>query len=88
MAAPTDPELASILEAVQDADRADALLDNQGIADVLGLSLDVVAERLQEAKQRSLVWGIRSGQQPAPWYTDLEVTVQGRRFLAAHTTAP
>ena len=88
MAAPTDPQLVSILTAVQHADDTDTLLDNDGIAEALGLSLDVVAEWLTAAKQRSLVWGIRGGHRPAPWYTDLEVTVQGRRFLAARSALP
>ena len=80
--APTEHDLASVLSAVQRGDDADALLDNASIADALGISLEDVAERLAAAKERSLVWGIRNGQRPAPWYTDLELTVQGRRFLA------
>jgi hypothetical protein len=48
----------------------------------LRLSLASVSLVIQEAKARSLIWGIRSGRQPGPWYTDLEVTVQGNRFLA------
>ena len=35
-------------------------------------------------RHAGLIWGFRNGQRPAPWYTDLELTVQGRRFLAAH----
>jgi hypothetical protein len=81
---PTDQDLSSLLHAVQDGDDADALLDNGAIANLLGLSLETVAEQLAEAKDRSLVWGIRNGQRPAPWFTDLEVTVQGRRFLSNH----
>lgn len=86
-AAPTDEDLASILNVVQRVDAGDALTDNAGIAVALGLSLEVVAEWLAAAKERSLVWGIRSGQRPAPWFTDLELTVQGRRFLANHLPA-
>ena len=80
----TDNDLAVLLVAVQQGDDADDLLDNRGIAVALGLSLEDVARHLEAAKQRSLIWGIRSGQQPGPWYTDLELTVQGRRFLANH----
>ena len=83
-AAPTDQDLSSLLRVVQGGDDADSLLDNGAIAKLLGLSHETVAEQLAAAKERSLVWGIRNGQRPAPWFTDLELTVQGRRFLAAH----
>ena len=79
----TDAALASLLQFIQDGDDHDELVDNQMIADALAWSLDDVAACLQEAKDRSLIWGSRSGQLPAPWYTELEVTVQGRRFLQA-----
>ena len=54
------------------------------LARALELSLVDVAQRLEDAKARGLIWGFRNGQRPAPWYTDLELTVQGRRFLATH----
>jgi hypothetical protein len=69
------------LEAVRDGDFADAPLDNEMLSTALNWPLTSVALVVQEAKARSFVWGIRSGRQPGPWYTDLEVTVQGRRFL-------
>jgi len=71
-----------LLEVVRDGDLADAPVDNEMLAIALNLPLPSVALAVQEAKERSLVWGIRSGRQPGPWYTDLEVTVQGQRFLA------
>jgi len=77
-------DLTRLLKAVNDGDFADTPVDNDMLATALRLSLVDVAGRLQEAKARSLIWGIRSGRQPAPWYTDLEVTVQGKRFLASH----
>jgi hypothetical protein len=78
----TDDELAPVLAAVQRGDDADTLLDNAGVASALGLSLVDVARRLEVAKERNLIWGYRNGQRPAPSFTDLEVTVQGKRFLA------
>jgi hypothetical protein len=63
------------------------LVDNNDIAQSLGLSLTDVAQRLEAARALSLIWGFRSGQRPGPWYTDLELTVQGRRFLASHPPA-
>jgi hypothetical protein len=80
--APTDAEIAAILVAVQHGDDRDSLLDNSALAEVCDLSLEIVAERLAIAKQRKLIWGSRSNHHPAPWYTELELTVQGRRFLA------
>jgi hypothetical protein len=71
-----------LLEAVRDGDFADSPVDNEMLAAALKLPLVAVASCLQEAKARSFIWGIRSGRQPAPWYTDLEMTVQGKRFLA------
>lgn len=79
---PSDAELALLLQAVQDGDDRDALVDNEMLAKALDWSLTLVAECLEEAKVRSMIWGMRSGQRPAPWYTDLEVTVQGKRFLS------
>ena len=81
---PTDLDLVSVLRAVQRGDEADSLMDNDGLARALKMSLADVAQRLEDAKARGLIWGFRNGQRPAPWYTDLELTVQGRRFLAAH----
>ena len=77
----TEDELQRLLRAVQLGDETDALADNDSLASVLGWPVAAVAACLREAKERSLIWGIRSGRTPAPWFTDLELTVQGRRFL-------
>ena len=74
--------MSRLLEAVRDGDFADSPVDNEMLTATLKLPLVAVANCLQEAKARSFIWGIRSGRQPAPWYTDLEMTVQGKRFLA------
>jgi hypothetical protein len=80
---PTDYDrLCQLLEAVRDGDFADSPVDNEMLAAALKLPLASVALAVQEAKARSLIWGIPNGRQPGPWYTDLEVTVQGQRFLA------
>lgn len=84
----TEQELCRLLDAIQNDDEADTPADNAMLAATLGWSLDDVAACLQEAKDRSFVWGMRSGQKPMPWFTDLEVTVQGKRYLAAHGSAP
>jgi hypothetical protein len=86
--APTDADIAAILIAVQYGDDRDSLLDNNGLAEACHLSLEHVAARLAAAKERKFVWGRRGNQQPGPWYMDLELTVQGRRFLATQRTTP
>jgi hypothetical protein len=85
---PTDREMVDILVAVKHGDDIDSLVDNQALAEACKLSLEVVAARLQVAKQQNLVWGQGSSRTPAPWYTDVELTVQGRRFLAARRADP
>ena len=82
-----ETHLALLLAAVQQGDEDDSPVDNQGLADTLAWTLDDVAACLEDAKSRSFIWGSRSGQRPAPWYTELELTVQGRRFLAQHRPA-
>ena len=84
----SEDELARLLQAVRDGDFADAPVDNEMLAAALQVSLVSVAACLQEATARSLVGGVRGGRQPGPWYTDLELTVQGQRFLSARQAQP
>ena len=77
----TEDELLNLLRAVQQSDDADAPADNGSLASALGWPVAAVAACLQAAKDQSLIWGMRSGQTPGPWFTDLELTVQGKRFL-------
>ncbi|MGD9702278.1 MAG: hypothetical protein AB7Q42_13905 [Acidimicrobiia bacterium] len=76
--------MAELLGVVQAGDDADVLVHNSIIAERLGWDLEAVAACLHEAKERSLVWGHRTGDKPAPWFTELELTVQGRRLLKTH----
>jgi hypothetical protein len=70
-----------LLGVVQAGDDNGAPVDNAVIAKRLKWDLETVAGCLGEAKERSLVWGQRSGDKPAPWFKELEITVQGRRLL-------
>jgi hypothetical protein len=79
-----EDELVRLLQAVRDADYANTPVDNEMLAGALQMPLGSVAEWLQEAKARSFIWGQRGARQPSPWFTDLELTVQGQRFLSAH----
>jgi hypothetical protein len=83
----TEEEMARLLHAVKDGDQAGAPVDNEILSTVLKVPLASIASCLQEAKERSFVWGVRSGRQPGPWYEELEVTVQGLRFLTAARAA-
>jgi len=82
-----DTQMVKLLGVVLKGDDSGAPVDNSIIAARLGWDLERVATCLQEAKQRSLVWGQRSGDKPAPWYKELEITVQGRRLLRANAKA-
>ena len=84
---PDDRQMMELLSVVLKGDDAGAPVDNSIIAARLGWDLEAVASCLHEAKERSLVWGQRSGDKPAPWYKELEITVQGRRLLRAKSGA-
>ena len=76
-----DQNMAKLLAVVLSGDDSGTPVDNSIIAKRLGWDLEAVASCLNEAKERSLVWGQRSGDKPAPWFKELEITVQGRRLL-------
>lgn len=80
-----DQHMVEMLAIVLTGDDSGAPVDNSIIAARLGWNLETVASCLNEAKERSLVWGQRSGDKPAPWFKELEITVQGRRLLRSHS---
>ena len=84
---PTDDELDRLLRAIQAGDDANTLLDNDALVRKLGLSAAVVGHQVETAKDRRLVWGIPTGHNPTLSFTDLELTVQGRRFLSSRKAA-
>jgi len=77
----TEQQLTAALRVLLAADDGDTPLDNQLLAAALGWDLEETATCLQALKDRSLIWGVRGSGKPGPWYSELEVTVQGRRFL-------
>jgi len=81
-----DLQMVQLLAVVLGGDDSGTPVDNSIIATRLGWNLEVVAKLLNEAKERSLVWGQRSGDKPAPWFKELEITVQGRRLVRSHST--
>jgi hypothetical protein len=84
---PDDGLMVKLLAVVLNGDDSGAPVDNSIIAKRLGWDLEAVASCLLEAKERSLVWGQRSGDKPAPWFKELEITVQGRRLLRSYPAA-
>lgn len=80
-----DQPMVDLLAVVLSGDDSGTPVDNSIIAARLGWNLETVASCLNEAKERSLVWGQRSGDKPAPWFKELEITVQGRRLLRSHS---
>ena len=78
-----DERVRALLREIQRCDETGSLADNAVLAKALGWNAVEVAAELASAKDRSLIWGVRGGHKPAPWYSELEVTVQGKRFLSA-----
>lgn len=81
-----DRELMAVLLAVQHGDEEGSPLDNAGVARACGISVETARACLDAAKERSLIWGMRTGHGASASYTDLEVTVQGRRFLTSNSS--
>lgn len=78
-----DDQIESLLRAIQACDDGDDPADNTSLASKLEWTLVEVAACLENAKDQALIWGHRGGAKPGPWFSELEVTVQGRRFLSA-----
>lgn len=75
--------MSALLGVVQRADDVGEPADNESIAVALGWDLDETAFVVHAAREQLLVWGLREGRKPGPWYSSLEITVQGRRYLRA-----
>ena len=76
-----DDDLLGVLRAVLAVEDSDAPADNEVLATSLGWDLERVSAALEQAKELKLIWGHRGSRQPGPWFTELEVTVQGKRRL-------
>ena len=75
-------QLVALLRTIGASD-ASAELDSRSLQRSLGWTAAQTADSLAAAKARLLIWGIRVGGNPAPCFEDIELTVQGRRFLVA-----
>jgi hypothetical protein len=77
----TDAQIHQALTALLSADDGGIPLDNELLADKLGWDLHTTAACMEVMKDRSMIWGVRGSRKPGPWFSELEVTVQGKRFL-------
>jgi hypothetical protein len=81
--AATDAQFVEMLRTIGERDPTAGQLDSRTLGDSLGWTAARTADSLGTAKARLLIWGIRVGGNPAPCFEEIELTVQGRRFLAA-----
>jgi hypothetical protein len=79
----SDDLLVAMLRTIGDSDATAGALDSAALGRSLGWTAAVTAASLETAKHRLLIWGIRVGGSPSPCFEDIELTVQGRRFLTA-----
>lgn len=73
--------LLELLTAVGRGDDAGLVMSSELLADHLGWSSADVAATLRDAKAAMLVWGMRTGGTPQPHFDEIELTVQGSRYL-------
>lgn len=82
-----DARLRDLLGAVRDGDESGTSMTNQLLVKQLGWPPADVAAMLSDAKDQLLIWGLKTGGTPQPHFEDIELTVQGRRFLRNATGA-
>jgi hypothetical protein len=78
-----DDELLAMLRTIGEREVSAEQLDSRSLGRSLGWTAAQTADSLAAAKARLLIWGIRVGGAPGPCFEDIELTVQGRRFLGA-----
>jgi hypothetical protein len=78
---PEEQRLRTLLAAIGDGDERGTLMTNQLLVKQLGWTPAEVATMLADAKESLLIWGLKTGGVPQPHYEELELTVQGSRFL-------
>jgi hypothetical protein len=76
-----EQRLRTLLAAIGDGDDRGTLMTNQLLVKELGWTPTEVATMLADAKESLLIWGLKTGGVPQPHYEELELTVQGSRFL-------
>lgn len=82
-----DARLRDLLSAIRDGDQRGVVMSSDVLADDLGWSAADVANVLRDAKAEMFIWGLRSGGSPQPHFEEIELTVQGNRYLRRHDGA-
>lgn len=77
-----------LLSALRRGDETGSVVSSDMLATDLGWSAADVADTLRRARDEMLVWGMRSGGQPQPHFDDIELTVQGNRYLRTPPAGP
>ena len=81
-----DDQLVAMLRTIGEREVSAGQLDSKVLGRCLGWTPAQTADSLVAAKASLLIWAIRVGGNPGPCFEDIELTVQGRRFLAAAGT--
>lgn len=78
---PDDRRIFELLTALHDGDESGVVMSSEVLAANLGWSPTDVAATLRDARADMLVWGLRGGGTPQPHFDEIELTVQGNRYL-------
>jgi hypothetical protein len=78
-----EDQLVAMLRSIDGRDATADQLDSATLGRCLGWTAARTAASLDAAKAQLLIWGIRVGGTPGPCFEEIELTVQGRRFLIA-----
>lgn len=79
----TDDDLVAALTVLRAADDGGTPIDNAALGVTLGWDAERVGRCIGVAKKRSFIWGVPGPQRLGSWFSEIEVTVQGRRYLQA-----
>ena len=82
-----EPRLWALLSAIRDGDERGVVMSSEVLAGDLGWSPADVATVLRDARAEMFIWGLRSGGSPQPHFEEIELTVQGNRYLRTHPGA-
>lgn len=73
--------LLELLGALRRGDQRGVVMSSESLAADLGWSAGDVADTVREAKAAMLIWGLGGGGKPQPRFDEIELTVQGNRYL-------
>jgi len=83
VAAMSTEDLLPMLRVIAESTERSEPLNSRDLSRQLGWSDAVTAASLAAARERLLIWGMRTGGSATPLFEDIELTVQGGRLLLA-----